>query len=221
MLGRERLPIAVVRVQSVSSGFSTCEAVSDGGKVSLIHRGDKIEPISSKESQALAKRKAFPSDRPKARAYDKTAEELFGGKTNDTPTLLTSDPGLTIPTLQTQTETQPQTLANTGELENDSTDPNKVIDKYPLEMGEKNLRRLAHVNAQRLLNMQKTANLQQAYDAYVELVNSYKGDYLAAYQAGEAARKLKNNDEARMWYDIALSINPSYKPAADARAKMK
>jgi len=79
-------------------------------------------------------------------------------------------------------------------------------------------RRIAHLNAQRLLNSAIRADWQQAYYAYVRLVESYSGDYLAAYWAGEAARKLGDNDNARMWYDRALAINPDYQPAIDARA---
>jgi tetratricopeptide (TPR) repeat protein len=99
-------------------------------------------------------------------------------------------------------------------FENTSTDPVKVIPTYGLPTGEANTRRIAHINAQKLRG-------QKAYDMYVELANSHGGDYLAAYQAGEAARKLRKNDDAKVWYDKALAINPNYKPAQDARKKMK
>ena len=79
-------------------------------------------------------------------------------------------------------------------------------------------RQIAHFNAQRLLNSEERADWQQAYYAYVRLAESYSGDYLAAYWAGEAARKLGDNDNAGMWYDRALAINPDYQPAIDARA---
>ena len=78
-LGREKHSIAVVRVQTVSGGFSTAEVVPSGGKADLVQRGDKIEPISSRESQELAKQKRFVAERPRRRAYDETADMLFGG----------------------------------------------------------------------------------------------------------------------------------------------
>jgi len=87
-----------------------------------------------------------------------------------------------------------------------------------LSSGEIDLRRITHINAQRLLNSEERVDWQQAYDMYVQLAESYSGDYLAAFGAGEAARKLGDNDSARTWHDRALAINPNYQPAIDARA---
>ena len=99
------------------------------------------------------------------------------------------------------------------EFENTSTDPNVVIPKYPLSSGEINIRRITHLNV-------KTLRGQEAYDKYVELFEYYNEDYLAAYEAGEAARRLIRFDEARTWYERALSINPNYEPARRARDQM-
>jgi len=87
-----------------------------------------------------------------------------------------------------------------------------------LSSGEIVLRRITHINARRLLGSKERADWQQAYDMYVQLAESYSSDYLAAFGAGEAARKLGDSDSARMWYDRALVINPKYQPAIDARA---
>ncbi|MCL1875229.1 MAG: CsgG/HfaB family protein [Synergistaceae bacterium] len=106
---------------------------------------------------------------------------------------------------------QPAVQPQPSKFENKSTDPAKIIINYPLDDGDKNTRRISHLNAQKLTG-------QKAYEAYIELANSYSGDYLAAYKAGEEARKLKNNNEALKWYDQSLSINPNYEPAL--RAKM-
>ena len=116
-------------------------------------------------------------------------------------------------TPQSPTPTAPSSPAHT-EFENKSTDPNVVIQKYPLGRGEKNTLRITHINAKKLRG-------QQAYDKYVELAESYSGDYLAAYEAGEAARRLLKFDDARTWYERALSINPNYEPAQRARAQMQ
>jgi curli biogenesis system outer membrane secretion channel CsgG len=115
--------------------------------------------------------------------------------------------GLLLPDPSTILLPVPQKPAK---FENKSTDPAKVIATFPIDEGDKNLRRIGHLNAQKLTG-------QKAYKAYIELVNSYSGDYLAAYQAGEEARKLKKIDEALKWYDQALSINPSYEPAQRAK----
>jgi len=130
---------------------------------------------------------------------------------------------LTQPQHQHQTQ-QIQSQQPASTLENKLTAPDKVIETYPLDSGAKNMRIIRHNGAQTLLNSsqkntnQRNADWRQAYDAYVELVGSYNGDYLAAFQAGEAARKLGDKGNALTWYDRALLINPNYEPAQ--RAKM-
>ena len=97
---------------------------------------------------------------------------------------------------------------------NHSTDPAKVIDAYPLLVGDKNVRRINHIDAGKLRG-------PEAYAAYVNLAMSYGGDFLAAYKAGEEARKLGDNAGARAWYERALYINPYYKPASDALGRLR
>ena len=116
------------------------------------------------------------------------------------------------PIIQPQQSAQPASQTQASATENSSTDPAKVIATYNIGSGEKNVLRISHVNAQNLLNSRNNADWQKAYEAYVELVNSHNFDYLAAYQAGEAARKLKNNDDANTWYNHSLAINPNYEP---------
>ncbi|MBR1418289.1 MAG: hypothetical protein IJ576_04930, partial [Synergistaceae bacterium] len=99
-------------------------------------------------------------------------------------------------------------------FENKSTDPAKVIDTYGLPSGDANTRRVAHINAK------KIRNKRDAYSKYVELANSYSGDYLAAYKAGEAALSLGDRNNAKVWFDKALNINPSYEPAQNAKTRL-
>ncbi|MCR4818303.1 MAG: hypothetical protein K5841_05040 [Fretibacterium sp.] len=96
--------------------------------------------------------------------------------------------------------------------ENKSTDPSKVIATYGLPAGEANTLRIKHIN------IRKLGNSRKAYKAYADLFESNKGDYLAAFMAGEVARKLKDRERARTWYDKALEINPDYAPAQKAKA---
>jgi len=87
-------------------------------------------------------------------------------------------------------------------------------------LGIRERRQAVHLNAQRLLNSGERPDWEQAYVLYTELAESYDDDYLAAFMAGEAARKLGNNESAKKWYDRALAINPNYQPAINARAKL-
>ncbi|MBQ9565996.1 MAG: hypothetical protein IJU98_10450 [Synergistaceae bacterium] len=97
-------------------------------------------------------------------------------------------------------------------FENKSTDPSRVISTYGLSAGEANTLRIKHIN------IRKFGNTQKAYKAYAGLFESVKGDYLAAFMAGEVARNLKDKERAKAWYDKALEINPDYEPAQKAKA---
>ena len=110
---------------------------------------------------------------------------------------------------------QAPVAASGTQYENESTDPDKVIPTYGLSASEARVRRLAHRNAAKLGKKSK-----KAYDKYVELVESYENDYLAAYCAGMIARSMRRKNDAVKWLDRALEINPDYVPAQEARAKL-
>jgi tetratricopeptide (TPR) repeat protein len=203
-LEREKYNIVVLKVIDVQNSYSICDVVPEGGSPALVQRGQKIEPISRERAKDLSKRKAFVRELPKSSG---TFEEIFGN----------GDVSPNQPErVEEQTPSRPASapLRADRPLENKSTDPAKVVMTYPLAPGEVNSRRIAHINARKL-------NGQKAYDQYCTLADSYDKDYLAAYQAGETAQKLKKKDEAREWYGRALTINPDYEPALKAMEKLK
>ena len=65
------MPLAVVKVRDVASGHSTC-AVASNCSLSLVRRGDKIEPVTA----AKAKTMKFVSSRPAASS--ETFNQIFG-----------------------------------------------------------------------------------------------------------------------------------------------
>ena len=101
-------------------------------------------------------------------------------------------------------------------MERTSTRPEKVIAGYDISEDDKKSRIAAHKKL-----IRSNARDRNTYNGYVALANSYSGDYLAAYQAGATALALGMKDEARDWFDRALSINPDYKPAQDGKAKSR
>jgi curli biogenesis system outer membrane secretion channel CsgG len=225
-LGKEKYSFAVLRVRTVNSGYSVCDVAPGSGSIGLIERGDKIEPVSKGRAKELATRKEFVSARPRLKAYNDMLTQLSDGApapnvppSSPAPQPVSQPVSQPLPQPASQPLSQPQKASSLPpqpgrSMENNSTDPAKVVATYSLPAGEANTRRIAHLGA-------RTLKPQNAYSKYVELANSFSGDYLAAYQAGEAARKLKKNDDAKMWYDKALAVNPNYKPAQDARKKMK
>jgi hypothetical protein len=208
IVGRRKLPIAVIKVQEIENNHSIAAVISEGGSANLIHRGDGIEPISSAKAKKLAEGKKFASRRPSA--SNAMMEQMLksDGAHSVTPYQERAQTAEISDNPSSKTEASSQSTASKKSFENESTDPAKVIACYGLSPTEANIRRIIHLGA-------KNAGGKVAYDKYVELVNSYDGDYLAAFCAGEIALGMGKNAEARKWFDKALSINPDYKPALE------
>ena len=225
-LGREKIPLAVINIDNINRGYSVAKLALAGGTLEVLREGDKIEPILREESKQLVVQKKFPKERPEnvaqaavvnpnGEATSTSPQEALSSLASPAPSATEAAAVTQAPVALAPSSPQASSLPiPSRSLENDSTDPAKVVTTYGLPSGEANTRRIAHLGARGLSG-------QKAYNKYVELATSYDGDYLAAYQAGEAARKLKQNDDAKTWYDKALAINPDYVPAQNAREKMK
>jgi curli biogenesis system outer membrane secretion channel CsgG len=223
LIGMDKIPVAVVKVRDVNAGHSIASIVPNGGNKSLIRRGDKVEPVSPDKAKQLASGKKFVTSRPKEQSG--VFESIFGNDGASAPALPQgeaappasggeSGPRPAAAAAQAPARALPAPASSKRPLENVSTDPGKVIPTYGLSAGESNTLRIAHINARKLSG-------KKAYEKYVELANSYGGDYLAAYQAGRIAQQLKQKDDARAWCEKALAINPDYKPAREVLQKLK
>lgn len=227
ILGHNVITIAVVKVRDVYNEFSIAEVVPSGGKVEHIQRGDKIKPITPEAANVLARRKAFPRDRPRKTLTQRAEESGIApedlneklGEIWKEQRAQHNDPNAPTSPAPQPTPRPSGGIAARGAagraLENESTDPTKVVNSYGLEGGKANVLRIAHVNARKLGNNKK------AYQKYVELANDYSGDYLAAYRAGAIALQLGDRNNAKAWTDKALIANPNYKPALDLRAQIE
>ncbi|MDR1649492.1 MAG: CsgG/HfaB family protein [Synergistaceae bacterium] len=221
VVGRNKTPIAVVKVRDVNVGHSIADVVPNGGDKNLVRRGDGAEPISPEKAKQLFGGKKFAKSRPKGQSG---TFETFLANENVSPSAPAREPQhasnfdraetkLAAPASASRSPV-PSSAVSSRSFENVSTDPAKVIPTYGLAGGEANTRRIAHLGAQKLSG-------KKAYDKYVELAQSYSGDYLAAYQAGKFAQQMKQKDGARSWYEKSLAINPEYRPAQDALKKIK
>ena len=229
VIGRERINLAIIKINEVSNSHSTCSVVPQGGELSMIRRGDKIEPIASR----AAKNVKFASSRPAASS--ETFNQLFGGggdpnTTQPAYTANTTDnrlaeiagsssslpPDVTTqtPLAQAPTSIQPQQggRRDIPGFDPDTSTDSKVISTYGIDTGLANMLSIKHRTAYNKFNSKR---YKEAYEDFKSLVDDYKGNYLSAYWAGRAAHSLRKNDESLEWMEFALAINPNYKPAAD------
>lgn len=58
-MGRKKTLLAVVRVSDVQEDFCYAQILKNGGKASSLHKGDKLEPLTKKEVDALIRQKFF------------------------------------------------------------------------------------------------------------------------------------------------------------------
>jgi hypothetical protein len=233
VIGKMKIPLAVLKVLSVDTRHSVCGLAAPSKPI--VQRGDKIEPINSAESKKLEKK--LPSKRPARRAYDDTADIIWGNGENRPPADFPPaqpprepeapepqappapstpvSPRLAPPVQPSPpSRPAPQPRQQPAFDPSTETNPAKVVASYGLDPGSANVLRVNHISAASL------GNTQKAYDKYVELANTYPDDYLAAYHAGRIARRLRK-PEAAEWLDYALRINPGFQPALNERKKIK
>ena len=228
VIGQEKIALAVVKVQEISSNHSTC-SVAPPSDAKLIRRGDKIEPISASK----AKNMKFAQNRPAASSG--TFDQIFGDETanTDQPTPPventvdntvenTVDDRLANLSDGDSTKEPVETPAQTGGrreipgFDPDNSTDAKVIQTYNMDPGTANMLGIRHRNAMNKYNSRK---YKDAYAEFCAMADEYSENYLAAYWAGVSAQKLKKNDESLQWIDTALSINPNYKPAEEFKKK--
>ncbi len=215
LLGRRMHNIAVVKISDVQNDFSVARVPKGGGNISLIKRGDKIQMIKAEDAESLIKQKSFPTSRPRERLGNEILQTknnaLNSNHTTQSKNVFLSSQNLPSASSVTNNSNNTEKFESAS---NNSTDPEKIIPTYGLSDGETNIRRIAHINAL------KAGNNQLAYDKYSELFSTYDKDYLAAYQAGIIARNLGMKNEALLWFDKALAVNPNYQPAKYAKENL-
>ncbi|MDR1978154.1 MAG: hypothetical protein LBQ42_05420 [Synergistaceae bacterium] len=219
LIGKDKIPLAVLKVRDVESGHSVC-SVASPSKGTLVRRGDKIEPIAASKSKGMK----FATTRPAASSG--TFDQVFGeagSNAPDTQTLpeepVVAETPITTPSRPTESASAntPEQRPIAGFDPNTSTEA-KVIQTYPIASGEANILGIKHRNA---YNKYKSNRFRDAYAEFSEAAESYGGNYLSAYWAGRSAQGLKKQDDARTWFERALAINPNYQPAQEALGKIK
>jgi len=230
-LGRDKLPLAALKVTNVSGNFSEC-VVAAPSKSSVLARGDKIEPISAKELKNIK----YPAKRPAeaSRLSSDTMAALFGdgggtpAPTKEAPTSASETPEVSSPASVSEPASdvltpEPAVAATPSPARNLDFDPNqsteeKVITAYAISEHDKNTLGIQQRGA---FSLYRNKNYKGALRRFAELTEAYPSvNYLAAYWAGMSALKLKDKEGAAEWFDRAIKINRKYKPAIDEKAKL-
>ena len=170
----------------------------------------KAKNTAEEKSSSKSKRKSAKKSKTKEEAPIAVAEV---SPTDEGEAKTVADSNQTPSVGVSSAPEQPE-VKEPAAFENKSTDPAKVIATYALSSGEKNTLRIKH------LSINKQGKKQKAYDEFVKLVEEYGNDYLAAFKAGEVAQALGDKDNAELWYNKALEINPNYEPAQKAKEKL-
>jgi TolA-binding protein len=242
----KKIPLAVLNVKKVEKGRGVA-AVSSPAKPADIIPGDAAELISQKSARGLIFADARPIDieenlmpeqdesQPGADeegtpdpdepagegetegtadkdTLDAQLQEASRGRTRDELLGILSvvgDPGAEPGPTRPADEPLPDP--------NVSTDTS-VIDTYPLYHVERDNIAKGHLAA---LNLYKQGMFAEAYVAFIDVADAYRGNYLSAYWAGMAAIEMKSSKSALGWFNRALSINPKYQPAIEAKRSIK
>ncbi|MDR1472915.1 MAG: hypothetical protein LBS75_10380 [Synergistaceae bacterium] len=225
ILGRNKLPLAALKVKTVQSGFSTC-TVAEGTSGKLIERGDKVSPISASEAKRMVSNKEFPKSRPAKRASEDTFNALIGGGESPavspvSPPVEDSETGDETPSEQPASAPARSfgsySMREVAGVDPDNTTDAKLIEAYNfISPAERNNLGIQHRGAYKMYSAKR---YKDAFEAFAKLADDCPGNYLSAYWAGMSAAKLKSYKEAVKWFDRTLEINPNYQPAIDGRAQ--
>ena len=211
VVGKDTTPLAIIQIDDVKNDYSTARVISKkAGDISNIQRGDRVDATTSSEIDSLIKRKAFPSRRPRRALSSSNLEGADLDNRLNNISSASTEGAITTSSVAGQSSVP----VGTRVRENYSTDPSKVIPTYGLPAGEARSREQLHKN------LQKAGKNKNVYDRYVEMANSYAGDYLAMYQAGIVAQSMGRKNDAAMWFDKTLQANPNYEPAKEAKEKL-
>ena len=214
------------KIQTAMTGRTTLKAILEEEFKKAV-KGKKGKKAEKEEKATVAKKRRKSKEEREAEAAERAAERAE----REAEAEAAATPSAPEPEAEVEVATEaPAPSPKVGvssvgvssvspsthhEYENHSTDPAEVIKTYDLPAGEKNIRRVAHIN------MRQYGNRKKAYDEYVKLYESFNGDYLAAFKAGEVALALRDRENAKFWYDKALEINPDYEPAQKAKARLE
>jgi TolA-binding protein len=243
VLGRNKIPLAVVKVTDVQPYFSTC-AVAAPSKSAVIERGDKIEPIALSKSKTMK----FPDKRPVASNHDSEAMRwLMGERKPGAPQPAVSPNPAPAATpapaaASTAKPAAPATLApapvaspapvtppaapsvatpkpagNFQWREIEGFDCNSSTDAKVIDTFPLTPRERNTIGiAHRgAYNTYAKGRYKDAFEIFAKLATDYDCNYLSSYWAGVCATKLRSTKEAAKWFERALSINPDYKPARE------
>jgi TolA-binding protein/TolB-like protein len=235
VIGKDKLPIAILKVSAVNVGYSVANVVPQGGSPKNVQRGDKLEPISQARAKELIPK--MPKERP--RTSGSAADALLGGdgkqaiaRTPDenggdpepaesVEPAKTEEPAEEVAPAAAPKESKPTKPAAEPKVV-DGVDPNtttdaKLIGTFPLSQGDRNMLGIQHRNAFKLYSAKR---YKDALELFSKLSDDYDCNYLSAYWAGMTSLKMKDKKTAAEWFDRALSVNPNYEPAKKEREKL-
>jgi hypothetical protein len=212
--GREKIPLALLKVREPSTVHSFCAVVAPRGGIAL-RPGDRVTPISAKQ----AKRVRFASARPWPYLYYEETGPVFPYSAPVlAPAPVASGAPMAAPRLAEPPYPPYPNYPAIGQAVLDF-DANNIADArlirtFPLSQAEMNALEIEHRGAWSLYSKGRFA---EALDSFSRQSVSFRGNYLSPYWAGMSALRLRDVQAATAWFDSALVINPYFLPARNAK----
>jgi hypothetical protein len=232
--GRQKIPLALLKVREPSTTHSFCVVVAPGPGAAL-RPGDRVTPISAKRARRVRFAEARPAGYldyyeegyfipsapalppapalPTVPALPPAPAPVSGGAPSPAPWQpLPPQPAMAPP--YPPYPNYPDTGHAMLDFDANNIADARLIRTFPLSQGEMNALEIEHRGAWGLYSK---GRFLEAFDSFSRQSSNYAGNYLSPYWAGMSALKLGNLQIAGAWFDAALMVNPYFAPARNAK----
>jgi hypothetical protein len=217
-VGRQMIPLALLKVREPSTTHSFCTIVAPIGGL-VLPPGARVVPISAKRAKSV-----------RFAGFAEYAEYDEGYFIPSVPVVAPAPmPAQAAPLapLQSLPPSPPAQeppyppypnypAAGQTMLDFDANNiaDARLIRTFPLSQEQMNALEIEHRGA---WNLYSSGRFMEAFDSFSRQSASYAGNYLSPYWAGMSALRMGNLDIAGSWFDTALMINPYFAPARNAK----
>ncbi|MDR1472893.1 MAG: hypothetical protein LBS75_10270 [Synergistaceae bacterium] len=217
-IGHYKIPVAVLKAESVSTSSSVCKVVSPS-QGWVIQRGDRVMPISSASANHL-KFAAFYATPEKPQVPGHNGRWIRVAPAPAPAPVPPPAPALVYPSslpVQPEVPYPPNYWVMPYDFDVNLITDLRLARTFPISQVEVYALEIQHRQA---WDMYSRKRYDAAFNSFARQAANYDGNYLSPYWAGMCALKLGNPSLAEAWFNTALGINPNYRPAMEEISKI-